>query len=76
MIVDPFDPQQGITPDGKPAAQVYFLPTGSTPARDLGNATFIGLADLDSARVEPDRICWRHGERDCEFCRLDAKDDQ
>ena len=46
MIVDPFDPKQGITPSGKPAAQVYFLPPGASPLGDLTETTFVGLADV------------------------------
>ena len=53
MIVDPFDPQQGITPSGKPAAKVHFLPAGTPPTlRNLSEATFVGLADLDQAGSE------------------------
>lgn len=45
MIVDPFDSRQGIAPSGLPAAQVHFLPVGSSPFADLTDDTFVGLAD-------------------------------
>lgn len=53
MIVDPFDQTQGITKDGKPAAQVYFLPPGVSP-NDLSDAVFVGLADLANGPETPD----------------------
>lgn len=46
MIVDPFDPKQGITDKGKPAAAVYLLPAGVEPTGGLRDAVFIGLTDV------------------------------
>ena len=54
MIVDPFDPKQGITPSGMPAAQMYFLRPGASPLGDLSDATFVGLTDVgECAKSDP-----------------------
>ena len=57
MIVDPFDPKQGITDKGFPAAAVYWLPAGTEPTGDLSDATFIGLTEFTfGANGEPDQV--------------------